>query len=156
MSKPISTNNKKYHQGMFQPTNPEKVVGRLDNINYKSSWEKKFMIWLDKNPDVIRWNSEGLIVKYHSTLDNKMHKYHVDFIFECKKADGTTQGFMVEIKPYASTLEPKAKRKTKSHLYECTEYVRNQCKWEAAREFAKKNNFIFKIITEYELGIKKR
>ena len=51
---------------------------------------------------------------------------------------------------------PKPKRQTKGYIYEAYEYAKNQSKWEAAREYCKDRGWIFKVITEYELGIAKK
>jgi hypothetical protein len=48
----------KYIQGYYTPKNPAKYVGDKSTIYYRSSWEKKFMVWADSNPNVIHWNSE--------------------------------------------------------------------------------------------------
>ena len=42
------------------------------------------------------------------------------------------------------------KKKTKSYIYEATEYAKNQAKWKAAVEFCKDHMIEFKIITEEE------
>ena len=68
-----------------------------------------------------------------------------------------TKKYLIEIKPYKQTLPPiKPSRQTKKYLYEAYEYAKNQSKWEAAREYCKDRGWIFKVITEYELGIAKK
>ena len=52
--------------------------------------------------------------------------------------------------------DPNPKRKTKSWAYAVRMYVTNMAKWEAARKYCKKKGWEFKIVTEYELGLKKR
>ena len=68
---------------------------------------------------------------------------------------------VIEVKPYVETIPPvKPKRKTEKtqqrYIDACLTYQRNIDKWTAAELWAKKNNFKFKIMTEYELGLKKR
>ena len=46
-----------------------------------------------------------------------------------------------------------AKKKTKAFMRESFEYIKNQAKWKAAKEYAKDKGFEFKIMTEKELGI---
>ena len=62
---------------------------------------------------------------------------------------------IVEIKPFKQCVEPKVQqKKTKSYIYEVTEYAKNQAKWKAAREFCEDRQWEFKVLTEHELGIK--
>lgn len=45
----------------------------------RSSWETKFSMWVDNNPAVIEWGSETIIIPYVSPIDNRGHRYYVDF-----------------------------------------------------------------------------
>ena len=47
------------------------------------------------------------------------------------------------------------KRRTKSWAYSVRTWAINQAKWKAAREYCKDRGYEFKIMTEYDLGIKK-
>jgi len=78
-----SKRNKTYkapHKGLYKPNNPKKYVGDSRNIQYRSSWEKRFMIYCDKNPDIVAWASEEMFVPYKNPVDNKIHRYFPDFI----------------------------------------------------------------------------
>ena len=70
----------KTYKGYFKPKNPKKYKGDPTNIIYRSSWECKLMIRLDEDPNVISWGSEEIIIPYRSPIDNKIHRYFVDFI----------------------------------------------------------------------------
>ena len=70
---------RQYKQGLFYPKNTEKYKGDFSNIVYRSSWELKFMHWADESKNVLEWSSEELVIPYLSPLDNKMHRYFVDF-----------------------------------------------------------------------------
>lgn len=155
MANPISTTNKKFKQGIFSPKNPNKFVGDLKRINYKSSWEHKFMIWCDENPSVIKWGSETFPIPYYSNADQKHRRYYIDFIIEIKKKEGNIETWLVEIKPSSQTIKPRKSRNEKKYMKECYDFQVNQDKWKAATEFANKNNLKFIIITEKDLGIKK-
>ena len=48
----------KYKQGFYYPKNPNKYVGDVDNIVYRSSWELRVFKWMDDNPSVLEWASE--------------------------------------------------------------------------------------------------
>lgn len=155
MSKPISVSNKKYKQGLFKPQNPDKYIGDPEKINYKSSWEKKFMIFADTNPDIVQWASEPFAIPYFSKADNKQRRYYIDFVFKAKTQTGI-ETFLVEIKPDAQTKPPKnPKRITPGYIKECYDFQVNQDKWEAAKVFATKNGAKFVILTEKSLGLKR-
>ena len=143
--------NKTYkapYKGMFRPINPEKYVGNPKRIVYRSSWEKKVMIKLDISPDIIKWASEELSIPYTNPIDRKRHKYYPDFIVENRKG----QKMMIEVKPSRQIKKPvRKKRKTKRYIYDCLTYVKNRCKWKAAKEYCDKNDMEFKFITENEL-----
>lgn len=146
-----------YIQGYYTPKNPEKYVGDISEIIYRSSWEKKFMQWCDKNSSVIQWNSEGLAIPYYSKIEDKQRRYFVDFIIKVRSADDQIKTLLIEIKPEAETKPPRPrKRQTKNYIMEQYTFQVNMDKWEAAREFARKHDMKFTILTEYDLGIKSR
>ena len=104
----------KYYKGKFKPKNPEKYVGDTSNIVYRSSWELKFMIYCDTNPNVLQYASEEIFIPYVSPVDNKVHRYFPDFLMKVKKADGSISKILVEVKPKSQTKPPvPGKRKTK-------------------------------------------
>lgn len=129
---------------------PEKYAGDPKNIIMRSSWETKFAIWCDKNPSIIKWSSEETIVPYVSPVDGRVHRYFIDF----KIQTANKKTYLVEIKPMSQTQPPQGSRKTKKFLAEAATYMVNQAKWEAASRYALDRNWEFKILTEYDLGIK--
>jgi len=52
------------YKGKYTPENPRKYKGKTENIIYRSLWERKFMVFCDKNPNVIQWSSEEIIIPY--------------------------------------------------------------------------------------------
>lgn len=111
------------------------------------------MIWCDKNPSVLKWSSETIVVPYISPLDNKPHRYYVDFFVEYVEAKtGAIIKKLIEIKPRAQRLEPKNKG-GKSYRAAVETYVVNQAKWKAAEIFAKSHGMTFVVLDEYDLGI---
>jgi hypothetical protein len=130
-------------------------VGDPTNIIYRSSWECKVMTWLDRNPDIISWASEELVVPYISPVDGKYHRYFPDFLVKVRSRDGNTKTMMIEIKPKKQTMEPqKKKRVTKQYIQEVTTWGVNQAKWNYATEYCKDRGWEFKVLTEEHLGIK--
>jgi len=141
--------SKKYYQGIFTPKNPQKYIGDVSKIVYRSGWERKYMDYCDENPAILQWNSEDAIIPYLSPLDNKWHKYHIDFYIKYKERSGNIGQSFIEIKPYKETLEPKkGKKRQKTYMNEVITYLRNQAKWKYARQFAKKKGCKFIVITE--------
>lgn len=145
-----------YKQGFFKPKNPKKYIGDPTNIVYRSGWEKRVMDSLDDNINVIRWASEEVVIPYVSPVDNKIHRYYVDFYVEAVGRDGETRIMLLEVKPKGQTEAPKTpKRKTKRFITEVMTYGVNQAKWKAATEYCRNKGWEFKLITEQELFGKK-
>jgi hypothetical protein len=142
------------YSGKFRPTNIAKYAGDHTAIKYRSLWERQAMAWLDKNPDVISWNSEEVVIPYRCATDNRMHRYFMDLKITLK--NGKT--YLIEIKPKHETIEPKIKsKKTKAYLNEVMKYMKNTSKWNTASEYAKDRGWEFQIWTESTLkalGIK--
>lgn len=141
-------------KGKYSPTNVHKYKGNPKNIIYRSSWELKFMKYCDTRPNVLEWGSEEIVIPYRSPLDNRIHRYFVDFYVKIQDSNGNITKYLIEIKPSKQTVPPKKpQRQTKSYIYEVTEYVKNQAKWKAAKEFCDDRMWKFKILTESELKV---
>lgn len=139
------------YQGKYHPKHPEKYTDPkgLDDICFRSSWERAVCIFCDNNPAIIRWGSEVIVINYINELDQKMHRYFVDFYIEMESG----KKLLVEIKPAVQTQPPvktKGKRATR-YLLECNTYVTNMSKWSAAKSYADRHGMIFQIWTEHQL-----
>jgi len=142
------------YKGKYKPENPQKYKGDPTNIIYRSLWERKFMLYCDKNLNILEWGSEEIALPYRSPLDNRVHRYFPDFYIKVKESNGQIKKYLVEIKPKKQTIEPQIKqRRTKQYICEVTEWAKNQAKWKAAREFCEDRQWQFKIVTEDDLGI---
>lgn len=140
------------HKGRFTPTNRKKYRGDIHKITYRSSWERKFMVYCDTQPSIVEWGSEELVVPYTSPLDGRRHRYFPDFYVKTKNGDN----FMIEIKPSKYTKPPKKpKRVTKGFIYESKEWAKNVAKWDAAKRVCKRHGWKFQIYTEHELKLPK-
>jgi hypothetical protein len=141
--------NNKYFQGLYTPINKDKYKGST-SPSYRSSLEKNFFLYFDKNPNVVAWASESIVIPYYNDVDKKVHKYYIDLIAAIKDPNGEVQKYLIELKPYAQTQPPKQSNKKKSStvLYENLMYHQNQCKWKAAHEYAAKKGMKFIILTE--------
>ena len=145
----------KGYKGKFTPKNPKKYGGDPTNIVYRSLWERKVMVYLDDNPNVLEWRSEEVAIPYISPVDGRPHRYFPDFIVKVKKPDGNTKTMMLEVKPKVQTKEPKkGKKVTRAYINEVATWGVNQAKWHSAQEFCADRGWEFKLITETELGIK--
>lgn len=142
------------YSGQFKPTNPQKYVGDYKNIIYRSSWEARVMNWLDKNPSIVSWASEEIVIPYVSPVDGRWHRYFPDFVVKVKDKNGVTKTMMLEVKPKKQTKQPEQqKRVTKRYITEVTTWGVNQAKWKAATEYCLDRNWEFKLITEDHLGL---
>ena len=142
------------YSGRFKPTNITKYRGDHRNIIYRSSWEKVFMKYCDKNDNIIEWGSEEVIIPYNSPIDNRIHRYFPDFYIKVKDISGRPKKYIIEIKPKKQTQEPVIQRvKTKKYVREVMEYAKNSAKWDAAITFCKDRMMEFKILTEDNLPV---
>lgn len=143
------------YKGRYKPSFPEKYNGDPNNVIYRSLWERKYMKYLDNNPNIIQWASEEIAIKYYDPTTKKVRRYFPDFFVKERIMDEKIISYLVEIKPKKQTVPPKKpKRQTKGYLYEAMEYVRNQSKWEMAREYCLDNGWEFRILTEDDLKIR--
>lgn len=145
----------KYYQGLFQPKNPAKYKGDVNNIIYRSGYEARVMNYLDSHPDVLQWSSEELAIPYLSPIDNKIHRYFVDFVVKMKTKDGNIETWLLEVKPAKQTKPPAVKsgKPTAKYIKEVFTWGVNEAKWRAAERYCAKNGYKFKWITEKEIGI---
>jgi hypothetical protein len=148
--------NGKFKSGKFVPRNPEKYIGDIHNIIYRSSWEGKFCQYCDQNPNIIKWASEAIQIEYWNPVDKKTHIYHPDYYIKTQKTDGTTEDWIIEIKP-ASQYQldkkpvlkgPMTEKRILSHNEQMKTWIVNRAKFDAAMNFAKYNGYRFGAIDE--------
>ena len=130
----------RYSQGYINPSSCKKIFPQMktDKIIYRSSYERKFIAWLENNEQVKNWGSECIRIPY-LYIDGKMHSYYPDYFVEM--VDGTKM--VGEIKPSSQT-----KRPVNENTWVGKEYRKNMCKWKATMEFCQAKGYKFKIITE--------
>jgi len=146
------TKNSGFNQGYFKPNNPSKYAGPTPII-YRSSWERKFMMWCDKNKKVSMWSSEPVEITYWSRQDSTSRKYYPDFYFKAIQPDNSTKEYLVEIKPKQQIQKPEppkvnSKKALKSYKFLAEQYVKNMDKYNAAKEFCNQRNWNFIVLTE--------
>ena len=127
--------------------NPQKYIGDLSNITYRSIWERNLMRWLDENPNVREWGSEEFSIPYDNPIKGRA-KYYPDFFIVWESG----AMMVVEVKPKNQTVPPiQPKRKTQRYITEVATYAINQEKWKAAKSFCDRNNLKFEVWTEDDL-----
>ena len=144
------------YKGKYNPQNPKKYVGNVEEIRYRSLWERRFMVYCDTNDNIVKWGSEIVKIPYISPLDGRKHNYLVDFIIETIDKIGDRTVSLIEIKPKKQCKEPKKpqntnKRQKSNYIYEAKTWAVNQEKWEAAHRFANEKGWKFVILTEDDI-----
>lgn len=144
-----------FMQGYYRPKYPQKYKGNPTNIIYRSSWELKFLMFLDTNPNVIEYASEEFYIPYKSPIDGKVHRYFPDFWIKKRNTQGIIEVVVVEIKPLRQTIPPVPKKQiTKQYINEVRTWGINQAKWQAANKYCESKGWKFMTMTEKDLGIK--
>ena len=165
-----------FHKRIFVPKNPDKCYncnGKMcepSKIELRSSWEIILANYLDLNENVLEWGSEIIKIPYYSNIDHKQHQYVTDFVFTSRNKDGIVEKWLVEVKPENQVPKlnengqidfPKlftkkniSQKKIDNWKEMCEVLTKNHEKWQAARAWARKYGYSFKIVTEEELGLK--
>ena len=142
------------YRGKYYPSFPRKYKGDPTNIIYRSLWERKFMVYCDKNAKILEWGSEEIALPYISPHDSRIHRYFPDFYVRARTKTGGKTRLIIEVKPLKQTQTPKKQqRRTKKYLNEVRTYAVNDAKWKAAREYCKDRQMVFMILTEKELQV---
>ena len=112
------------------------------------------MRWFDDNSNVLSWGSESVVIPYFSPIDERSHRYFVDFIVNLKTKEGEIKKLLIEVKPFKQTIKPLLSpyKKPTTLMYENRQYILNQVKWEAAKEWAQKRGYEFLVLTEKNIN----
>ena len=142
------------YKGKYIPQNPQKYKGNPSQIIYRSLWERKFMVYCDKNDKVIEWGSEEVIVPYRSPWDGKIHRYFPDFYIKIEQASGGVKKFIIEVKPKYQCKQPNKtpKKRTRKWYSEVKTWGINNAKWKSAKDWCANRGMEFKILTEKHLN----
>jgi hypothetical protein len=148
----MSERSQKY-KGKFKPDNPSKYMGDVENIIYRSGWERRAMKYFDVNPGVLKWASEEVAIPYYDSVGKKVRRYFPDFLIKVKNAEGNTQTHLIEVKPSKDLRPPTGGRgkKKSTVLYEMKTYRMNRDKFAAARKWCDDRNIIWDVWTEKHL-----
>lgn len=142
------------YSGKFSPKNTNKYLGDPTNIWYRSLWERRVMVHLDENPNVMEWANEEIIIPYLSPVDNRLHRYFPDFFVRVRNKVGGSEAMILEVKPKSQSAPPQKKSKiTRKYINEVMTWGVNEAKWKAADMYCKERGWKFRVITEEHLGI---
>jgi len=104
---------------------------KAGTCTFRSSWEKAFFVYLDANPKVVAYASEGLKIPYVSNVrTGRQRNYIPDLLVTYD--DGHRE--LIEIKPKKRLTQPK-----------------NVKKFAAARDWCLRNGCLFVLLTEIDL-----
>lgn len=162
-------NNSNYHQGNYLPKNKDKVL-KLNSeggVYYRSSLEKKIMIWLDSNEKIRMWGAECMKIPYqlvHGDLNLSNHVYYPDFYYELKIDEFNVRKVVMEVKPMAEYkmvsefMDGKIKvpdnatvKKLKNFEYSLKTCQKNAEKWKNMIKYCELKGWEFIIVTEEHL-----
>lgn len=146
----------KYVNGKYNPSNPQKYIGDIKGIIFRSSWELRFCQYCDLNASIIKWSSEPITIDFWNPIDKKMHKYHPDYYIKVLQKDGSIVDWIIEIKPkkqYALDQKPTltgkiTEKKLKSYNEKMATWIVNRCKFEAATKYAESMGYRFGAVDE--------
>jgi len=145
-----------WKSGKYIPINPEKYIGDINNIIYRSSWERKFCQYCDLKKEILKWSSEPASVKYWSPIDKKEHEYHIDFYIKVQKEE-IQEDWFIEIKPegqYALDKKPEeikgplTEKKVRAYNERMRVWITNRAKMEAAKRYAESIGYKFGAVDE--------
>jgi hypothetical protein len=99
--------------------------------SFRSGWERKYLEYLDNDPDVITFTYEPFEIPYVSNKKTgRIRKYNPDILVE-RKSNGMS---LEEIKPTNKLDRPTVKKK---HA--------------AGERYCEEHEMVFRVITEWEL-----
>lgn len=138
----------KWAQGFYTPKNPEKYIG-IKKPRYRSSWEFAFMTFADNNNKVIKWASESIQIPYRNPLTGKNTIYVPDFLIMYQDKSGQILTELIEIKPKKQTIIEEKVTSARDRAA----IVVNYAKWDACKNWCKRNGITFRVITEDSLFV---
>lgn len=135
-----------FARGKFTPKNLQKYVGNGAYV-YRSSWELSFAMFLDTNPNILRWAGEAIKIPYRNPLTGKQTVYVPDFFIQYLDKNNKMQVELIEIKPASQQLQEKVgKSKVNQAMF-----IKNQAKWAAATIYCKQQGIKFRVLNQYDL-----
>lgn len=155
MSKPRPNRLDKWYGGDFTPSNPDKYVGDVNDIVFRSKWEYKFCYYCDIEDRIKKWSCENVKIPYDAMSKGEYvsKTYTPDFWIQVKELNGELVEYIIEVKPQKKLEEPEEPKtqtikSLQNYEYRLREYVQNLNKWEAAEKYCEKRGMKFHLLTE--------
>ncbi|MCQ2123264.1 MAG: hypothetical protein MJZ25_03685 [Fibrobacter sp.] len=153
------------HKDEYKLIHPEKYMENIDPPISKSRWEYTMFAVCDINPFITKWGYEPFAIAYNSPVYMKQAIYRPDIYLECRYPDGREAKYLIEIKPTAYSVLPKAPKPPPAG---CTDQAKldryakrklnydrknmdvmvNYAKWEAAAAWCKARGVNWLIANE--------
>ena len=137
--------------------NPEHIAkyrGDHTKIQMRSSWEMKFFFSLLKSDKVIWFSSEQTVLWYRFKIDDKKHRYIMDFSYATRSSKGVEKIFLCEVKPFCQTQKPTRVTKRgkirngRTYARDLVNYIKNLNKWQAALDYCRLKGYEFVFLTD--------
>jgi hypothetical protein len=134
-----------FAQGVFQPQNPKKYVGK-GLPRYRSGWEWSFFQFCDQNDAVLEWASEAISIKYRHPITGKITNYVPDIFMRYRTKNNKICTEIIEIKPRKqSMIEGRMSERDRMVV------AINYAKWQAAQAWCKRAGIVFRVLTEDQM-----
>lgn len=151
----------KHKEGYYQVMNPNKYLGDLTKVIFRSSYEETFFRELDLDPAVICWVAEPpeFKIKYYHPIKKRWASYFPDAM--CVKMHGDKKiKCLIEIKPKSKLKMPvKTKttdsKKIASFNRRMAEFSVIDAKRKSAVDYCRMKGMIYVFITEDTVKAKK-
>ena len=138
------------HEGKFHPKNPQKYLGDVNEIHYRSSLELNSFNFLDNNPFVLGWSSEEIAIDYMKPMTDgsiKPAKYYPDLYVVYIDKTEKIKKVVIEIKP-EKLLRKSKSRNRKTALVENYTFMINMLKAEAAQKWCAVRGIEYRFAVE--------
>jgi hypothetical protein len=143
---------------------PEKYHPSARPPMFKSGWEATVFHAMDVNPFILEWGYEPFPIYYTHPIYMNYTVYYPDIYCHIQMDSGVQHKMLIEIKPAKYCVMPKKpkdlvvnatsqqrERHKKSMIRyqnDTKDYMVNMAKWNAAENWCRRNNFIWKILNE--------
>lgn len=135
----------KFAQGVYQPKNPDKYVGK-GLPRYRSGWEWSFFQFCDNNNNVLQWASEAISIPYRNPITGKNSNYVPDIFMTYRTKNNQVRAEIVEIKPRKQSLiEGRMSDRDRAVV------AVNHAKWNAAVKWCSRAGLVFRVINETDM-----
>lgn len=142
------------YEGKFVPKHPEKYLGNVNNIIFRSSLEYNSFEFCDNNPYILKWASEEIKIPYMKPMPNgrdfKPANYFPDLYIEYIDKNKNLKKVILEIKPEKFINKSKSKKRATA-IAENYVYVINMIKADAAKKWCDVRGIEYRFAIEKDL-----